>query len=94
MPKSIRTDILTNMPVQLLTAPYTMDKKPKRAPAPHSSLKTLTSGSVSKFTYNHAVRPITATRGGKEGNNAFADDLYNDDYWNGTRIIFIVLGTN
>jgi ankyrin repeat protein/predicted DNA-binding WGR domain protein len=67
--------------IKLLTAPYNAEKKPKRAPAPHSSLKTLTSGSVSKFTYNHAVRPITATRGGKEGNNAFADDLHNGDYW-------------
>ncbi|KAH3758814.1 WGR domain protein [Pelomyxa schiedti] len=49
-----------------------------RVSRPPCNLVVQKTGSYSIYTYGHAVRKLTCSRKGKEGNNAFACDL--DDY--------------
>eukprot|EP01105_Mastigella_eilhardi_P025706 TRINITY_DN707_c0_g1_i5.p1 TRINITY_DN707_c0_g1~~TRINITY_DN707_c0_g1_i5.p1 ORF type:complete len:2532 (-),score=631.38 TRINITY_DN707_c0_g1_i5:1348-8943(-) len=56
------------------------EKKPKnRITCPSCRLVVQGTGSYSQYTYGHAVRRLSASRKGKEGNNAFACDLEDND---------------
>eukprot|EP01125_Pyxidicula_operculata_P008837 TRINITY_DN292_c0_g1_i1.p1 TRINITY_DN292_c0_g1~~TRINITY_DN292_c0_g1_i1.p1 ORF type:complete len:2964 (-),score=944.30 TRINITY_DN292_c0_g1_i1:25-8748(-) len=47
----------------------------ERCGPPNVLLQTLDGGGANHYTFNHAVRAVNTSRGGKEGNSAFSKDL-------------------